>query len=53
MGFGIKCWEDGWIDTSETVKTTRAPVVLIKDSASVFSKIIFSGVRMRQWILDS
>ena len=41
MGFGIKCWEDGWIDTSDTVKTTRAPVVLIKDSASVFSKMIF------------
>ena len=41
MGFGIKCWEDGWIDTSDTVKTSRAPVVLIKDWASMFSKIIF------------
>ena len=42
MGFGIKCWMHGWINTSaETVKTTRAPVMLIKDSASVFSKNIF------------
>ena len=49
MGFGIKCWMDSWIDTSETVKTTRAPAVLIKDSTCVN----FSGVRVRQWILDS
>ena len=44
-GFGAKCWSGlEWMDTPQTVTTTRAPAVLIKEKMKMATYLNFEHI---------